>query len=208
MMVPARLAVIADDPLIREGVRAFMRASADVEVLDQEGDSADVTLMLTGAVTEIALSCMARLSAADPSGRLRLVLVADGINETQLARAVGHGLVSVLLRQQAPLQQVLRAVLVAYGGGADMPSRLLRSLIDQFRSAHSSSGSVIPHAGLTPREIEVLKLIAEGLSTANAAQRLHYSERTLKNILYRLSVRLGLRTRAQAVAYAIRTGAL
>ena len=60
--------------------------------------------------------------------------------------------------------------------------------------------------GLTPRETEVLRLVADGHDTSEIATRLCYSERTVKNVLHDLNIRLQLRNRSQAVAYAVREG--
>jgi DNA-binding NarL/FixJ family response regulator len=61
-------------------------------------------------------------------------------------------------------------------------------------------------AGLTPRETEVLRLVADGFDTAEIAGRMCYSERTVKNVLHDLTTRLQLRNRSHAVAYAVREG--
>jgi DNA-binding NarL/FixJ family response regulator len=61
-------------------------------------------------------------------------------------------------------------------------------------------------SGLTPREAEVLRLVADGLDTCEIASRLCYSERTVKNVLHDLNTRLQLRNRSHAVAYAVREG--
>ena len=61
-------------------------------------------------------------------------------------------------------------------------------------------------AGLTERELEVLRLLADGLDTSEVGQRLFYSERTVKNIIHDVTSRLELRNRTHAVAYAIREG--
>jgi DNA-binding CsgD family transcriptional regulator len=61
-------------------------------------------------------------------------------------------------------------------------------------------------SGLDAREVDVLRLIADGLDTAEIADRMKYSERTVKNILYAMMTRLNLRNRSHAVAYAMRSG--
>jgi DNA-binding CsgD family transcriptional regulator len=63
-------------------------------------------------------------------------------------------------------------------------------------------------AGLSPREVDVLRLMAEGLDTVEIAVELCYSERTVKNIIYGVTTRLNLRNRSHAVAYAMRAGML
>ena len=63
-----------------------------------------------------------------------------------------------------------------------------------------------PVSGLAPREIDVLRLVAEGMDTGEIASKLSYSERTVKNVVHGLTTRLQLRNRAHAVAYAFREG--
>ena len=63
-----------------------------------------------------------------------------------------------------------------------------------------------PTSGLAPREVDVLRLVAEGLDTVEIAGKLSYSERTVKNVMHGLTTRLRLRNRAHAVAYALREG--
>jgi DNA-binding NarL/FixJ family response regulator len=64
----------------------------------------------------------------------------------------------------------------------------------------------IVFTGLAPREVEVLRLLADGLDTAEIARRLCYSERTVKNVVHDVTTRLQLRNRSHAVAYALREG--
>ena len=89
-----------------------------------------------------------------------------------------------------------------------MPPDLLGRLLDQVgrlqRTVLDPRG--ITFTGLASREIEVLKLVAEGWDTAQIATRLSYSERTVKNVLHDVTTRLQLRNRSHAVAYAMREG--
>jgi DNA-binding NarL/FixJ family response regulator len=99
-------------------------------------------------------------------------------------------------------------VLAATGGRGVLPPRLLGALLKQVEllqrevlAAHGLNAS-----GLAPREVEVLRLMADGSDTAEIAEALCYSERTVKNILHALMSRLNLKNRAHAVAYAMRAG--
>jgi DNA-binding NarL/FixJ family response regulator len=170
-----------------------------------------VVVMFTNEVTEETLASMRRLASETWNPRMRIVLVADRISEPQLRRAVRHGLVGFVQRSEVGMARVLQTVLNSEEGRARASHVLVRSLIDQI-------GSIQEHqvleprglnaAGLKEREIVVLKLLAEGLDTAKIAGRLSYSERTIKNILARMMLRLGLRNRAHAIAYAARSGAI
>ncbi|MBS2965077.1 response regulator transcription factor [Actinocrinis puniceicyclus] len=89
-----------------------------------------------------------------------------------------------------------------------MPPELVRHLLDQVSllSRTTLEPRGLSFAGLTERERDVLKLIADGLSTREVAMKLSYSERTIKAVLQALTIRLNLRNRTQAVAYAVRNG--
>nr|WP_269328722.1 LuxR C-terminal-related transcriptional regulator [Kineosporia babensis] len=87
-----------------------------------------------------------------------------------------------------------------------MQSRLLQELADLQRSVLAPRG--ITASGLEAREVQVLALMADGLGTSEIAERITYSERTVKNIISGLLTRWNLRNRTQAVAYALRSGIL
>jgi DNA-binding NarL/FixJ family response regulator len=92
----------------------------------------------------------------------------------------------------------------------DMPPTLLGSLLAQVERLHKDvlRPNGLTASGLAPREIDVLRLMAEGWDTAQIATKLSYSERTVKNVVYAVMNRLGLRNRPHAVAYAMRSGVI
>ena len=93
---------------------------------------------------------------------------------------------------------------------ADLPPDLLGELLSQVerlqRDVLGPRG--LTTSGLAPREVDVLRLMAEGWDTAEIAEKLSYSERTVKNVVYAVMSRLGLRNRPHAVAYALRAGVI
>ncbi|MFF7580911.1 response regulator transcription factor [Streptomyces sp. NPDC008061] len=89
-----------------------------------------------------------------------------------------------------------------------MPGELVRSLIEELRVLLRSPTESTRPGGFEGREVEVLRLLAEGLETTEIAANLNYSERTIKNIIFAVTRRLNLRNRTLAVAYAIRAGTL
>jgi DNA-binding NarL/FixJ family response regulator len=204
------VAVLATDPLTSEGTTAYLRACPQIEIVPAaDAGSADVILFMAGAVTEDTLELLRRVaerSDRDP----RIVLVGDGIREPQLLNAVTHGLVSVLPRQDATFGRVATAVLGASRDCGEMPGVAVGWLAARLRSIQQQ---VLAPAGLTvgglqARELDVLRLLADGLDTGEIAGALNYSERTVKNIIHNLLTRLDLRNRSHAVAYALRNGLL
>ena len=208
---PVALAVLAGDPLTGQGAVAHLRARPEVRILGAERQhEAEVVLIVVDRITEDILKLMERVAAESVNQDARFVLVGDGVREHHLLRAVTRGLVSVIPRREADYDRVLRAIVEMREGRLEMPGVALGWLVGQLRAIHQDvlEPNGLTAAGLETREVDVLGLLAEGLSTFEIAQRLNYSERTVKNIIHGVLTRLKLRNRTQAVAFAVRTGAL
>jgi DNA-binding NarL/FixJ family response regulator len=209
---PVSVAVLATDPITAEGTIAFLRGRPGIVPLGAEAiGRADVVLILASRVTDETLAWMqaaAESTAGRPAGDVRFVLVGDGIREPQLLRAVSLGLVSVLPRHGTDHEHIVRAILAVAQGRVQMPEVALGWLVGQIRAIHQNV--LTPHgltaAGLESREVDVLRLLAEGFDTIEIAGRLSYSERTVKNIIHGVLSRLNLRNRPHAVAFALRNG--
>ncbi|NJQ03285.1 response regulator transcription factor [Streptomyces sp. PLAI1-29] len=151
---------------------------------------------------------MLRLRRLVRTDGLNAVLVTGVIREAELLQVIECGVGAILWRHEATDQRLLQAVVAAARGDGDLPSDLLGRLINQVgrlqRNAAQQPGG--NPAGLAPREIDILRLVSEGLDTREIAAKLSYSERTVKNVLHGLTTRLQLRNRAHAVAYALREG--
>jgi DNA-binding NarL/FixJ family response regulator len=208
---PVAVAVLAGDPLTGEGAVAHLRFRPEVRILDVERQhEADVVLVVVDRVTEDTIKLMERVADKSENDDVRFVLVGDGVREHHLLRAVTFGLVSVIPRREADFDGILRAILEVREGRLEMPGVAVGWLVGQLRTIHRTvlEPNGLTAAGLEAREVDVLGLLSEGLSTGEIAQRLNYSERTVKNIIHGLLTRLKLRNRTHAVAYAVRTGAL
>ena len=201
--------VQAEDLLTRDGTAAFLAADERVKLLTVDGlADADILVMLTATVSGKTLSAMSRASRLT-DGRIRIVLVADHISDQQLALAVNHGLASFLVRPFTSFSQILAAAVEAHHGRSIVPPVLMSMLLDRMRSMQKSESptGLLP-VELAPREIDVLRLLAEGMDTVEIANKLSYSERLIKSVIQTVVKRLGLRNRTHAVAYAIRMGIL
>lgn len=197
------VAVLADDPLVGEGAIARLEASGRVRVAGPgEAAAADVLLVLAGAVTEATLAGMRRAGNVGRAKAPHIVLVAGEISEMQLVRAVEYGLTSLLLRPDISYQKIIEAISRCRHESV-LPGAAMRTLVDHLRRSRAASS-----CGLSPREIEILRLVADGVGTAEIANRMRYSERTIKNILNGIMKRLSLHNRAHAVSYAMRAGLL
>jgi DNA-binding NarL/FixJ family response regulator len=153
---------------------------------------------------------MLRRSAAEVGAPT--VLVAHEIADDQaLAAVVNCRVVTILSRATATGERLTHSVKAAATGGAILPPVVLGHLLTQLRHLqHERRLLDCAHRagrpGLTPREIDVLRLAANGLSTDEIAGLLCYSPRTVKKVVSALTRRLALRNRSHAVAYAVRAG--
>jgi DNA-binding NarL/FixJ family response regulator len=111
-------------------------------------------------------------------------------------------------REDASADKLVCTIRRVASGDGEVPADMLGRLLEQVgrlqRQVLAPRG--LTFAGLTPREKEVLQLVADGLDTSEIALRMCYSERTVKNVLHNLTTRLQLRNRTHAVAYAVREG--
>jgi DNA-binding NarL/FixJ family response regulator len=205
------VAVMATEPLVAEGASAYLRTYPGImPVAADRLDRASVVLVIAGRVGEGTLAALQRAAELAPGREMRFVLVCDDIREPQLLRALNWGLVSVLPRQETDYQRIARALVNARDGKVELPADAHGWLQERIRLVQRDV--LAPHdlttAGLYTREVEVLRLLAEGMGTLEIARRLSYSERTVRNILHGLLTRMKLRNRAHAVAYALRNGVM
>ena len=140
--------------------------------------------------------------------RPKILLIATKVDETTLVAAAEAGVGGLIRRSDATAENITRTIIKVAAGEGEVPPDLLGRLLEQVgrmqRQVLAPRG--LTFAGLSPRETEVLRLVAEGHDTAEIAVTMCYSERTVKNVLHDLTTRLQLRNRTHAVAYAIREG--
>lgn len=192
------------DPISEAGLLVQLRQRPELRIAEA-GEAASVVIAIADVVDEAATRWLTALHRADGTP---VVLVVGQLDPRAMAGIIGSGVCGVLRRAEAGPDRLVRIVRAAAQGQGDMPPDLVRHLLDQVsllnRTTLEPRG--LSFAGLTERERDVLKLIADGLSTREVAIKLAYSERTIKAVLQSLTIRLNLRNRTQAVAYAVRNG--
>ncbi|WP_247696846.1 response regulator transcription factor [Streptomyces sp. b94] len=198
------VAVSAPDPISREGAVSQLRRHPEIDLREESGPGT-VALLIEDALDEGALTRLRRIVRSEGA---RAVLVVGAIRESELLDVVECGVGAIVWRHEATAHRLVQAVLAASRGDGDLPADLLGRLINQVGTLHRGAAGRpgAPSLGLTPREVDVLRLVAEGLDTGEIAGKLSYSERTVKNVMHGLTTRLHLRNRAHAVAYALREG--
>jgi DNA-binding NarL/FixJ family response regulator len=195
-----------NDPISLAGVRGQLRTRPEVRVIDAMAvDDAVVAVVIADELDEETTRVIRALCRGD---RPRIVLIATKIDEATLVAAAEAGVGGLVRRSDATSDALTRAIQKVAAGEGEVPADLLGRLLEQVgrmqRQVLAPRG--LTFAGLSPRETEVLRLVAEGHDTAEIAETMSYSERTVKNVLHDLTTRLQLRNRTHAVAYAMREG--
>jgi DNA-binding NarL/FixJ family response regulator len=198
--------VYASDPISQAGVASQLRQRPEVVVVDQTNiDGAQVAVVVAEVVDDAVIRV---LRAIQRGGIPRTVLVATLLDDSSVVSAAEAGVSALLRRGEATPERLTHVVVRVANGEAEMPPDLLAKLLGQVgklqRQVLAPRG--LTFSGLTEREIEVLKLVADGYDTAEIARTMCFSERTIKSILHDVTTRLQLRNRAHAVAYAVREG--
>lgn len=205
-MDQVRVALHAMDPLSYAGLASFLQSRPELTLLRGAERAEAKVLVVSADRLSTDVVAMLRRSAAETGAPV--VLVTNEINESELLTAVECRVVGVLPRAAVTAERLAHSVLAAATGGGVMPPNLVGELLKHIERLQRDV--LTPHglnaSGLTPREIDVLRLMADGFDTSEIAGELCYSERTVKNVIYGLTHRLKLRNRSHAVAYALRSG--
>ncbi len=196
--------VYGADPCAQAAVASHLAPEVRV-VEDGDVDRASVALLVSEVVDPRTATVA---QALQRDGCPRVVLVATHLDEAAVLAGIEAGACGFLRRSEATKERLIEVARTAHAGHATVPEDLLGPVLDQLRGVTSrrSSPRGSRRGELAEREVEVIRLVAEGLDTSEIAVRLHYSERTVKGIIHDVTRRLGLRNRSHAVAFAIRRG--
>lgn len=198
--------VYAHDPISQAGLASQLRTRPEIQVVDHDVDLATVAVVVVDEVDEETARVVRAIQRTD--GIPRVVLVVTRLDDAGMLAGVEAGACALLRRSEALPERLVESIRSAAIGDGSVPADLLGRLLEHVgrlqRQVLSPRGLTI--SGLTEREIEVLRLVADGLDTSEIAGSLAYSERTIKNIIHDVTARLNLRNRSHAVAYAVRQG--
>ena len=204
--------LIADDQaLVRPGLRAILETQADIAVAGEALDGLDAVELARRRAPDVVLMDvkMPRLDGIEATRRIVaeseiavLVLTTFDLDE-YVYEALRAGASGFLLKD-APEAQLVAAIEVAEAGGSMFAPHATRRVIEAFAVPRTDPPAGL--ADLTPRELEVLTLIARGRSNREIAVALHVSEHTIKTHVAHILDKLGLRDRVQAVVLAYEAG--
>ena len=194
---PIRVYLFAKDAILRDGIATQFRASPSVTVLEATPDPAGVAVIITDELQDDAISAIASIHR---SCTPRIVVVAAHMTPVAAAAALHAGACCFLKRPEARTDRLLASV--RWAADAEVP------LAEPPRGVPPLGAGAPWQSGLSARDVDVLRLVADGRSTASIAVDLAYSESTIKNVIHEIVIRLGARNRAHAVAMAIRAGVI
>ena len=211
-----RVLVADDQALVRSGFRMILEARDDIEVVGEAEDGAQALELARRRRPDVILMDvrMPRLDGVEATRRLveagsqaRVLILTTFDLDEYVYEALRAGASGFLLKDVQPAQLV-EAIRVVARGEALLAPTVTRRLLDRFAQVLPASPGEPPPAvsSLTERELEVLGLLASGLSNAELAERLFLSETTVKTHVSSILRKLGLRDRVQAVVLAYESG--
>jgi two-component system, NarL family, nitrate/nitrite response regulator NarL len=213
-MTPLRLLLVDDQILFRKGLRALFESRDGFVIVGEASDGAEAIELARATRPDVVLmdihmpvcngvAATAVIKSELPHSRVVVLTVSD--EDDDLFEAVRNGADGYLLKNLEPneLFGLLRGVLA---GEAPISPAVAGRLLREFRGRLWRTAGSAMTCGLTPREQEILSLVAAGLSNAEIAGRLWIVEGTVKNHLHNILEKLQLENRVQAAAYAIRQG--
>jgi len=207
--------IVDDQDLVREGLRMLLEAEPDLSVAGEAGNGGqalaqarrldpDVILMDVRMPEMNGIEATTRLVQAGCRARV-LMLTTFNLDE-YVYHALKAGASGFLLKD-ATRERLTSAVRAAAAGETLLAPAITRRLIEDFCRGPAPGAAAGPSAGrLSERELDVVRLVAQGLSNAEIAARLHLSEATVKSHIARILAKLGLRDRVQVAVFAYEHG--
>ncbi|HEX7180382.1 MAG TPA: response regulator transcription factor [Thermoanaerobaculia bacterium] len=212
MAIAIRLLITDDHPIVRMGLRAALLDAEDIEIVAEARDgreAIDLAERLAPDVILLDLSMPemdgveAARSILERCPSVRVLAMSGSADSNRILKVVQMGALG-FVSKLAPAEEVAAAVRQVARGELFMPADLTRQIL--FQLGPPPTPPAPPGEPLTPREIEVLKLLAQGLSNADIGGRLFIAEPTVRTHVHRILAKLGVSNRLEAALYAMREG--
>jgi NarL family two-component system response regulator LiaR len=210
--------IVDDHAVVRQGVRAYLEAQPDMTIVGEAASGEEAVRLAADQVPDVVLMDLVmpggpggpgmdgveatrRVRRASP--RSQVVVLTSFHEDVHIFPAIKAGALSYLLKDVGP-EELAGAVRAAARGEAVLHPHVATRVMQELRGARREMPN--PFAELTDRELEVLRLVAEGLSNAQIAERLVLSEKTVKGYVSNILSKLYLADRTQAAVFAWREG--
>jgi NarL family two-component system response regulator LiaR len=212
MSAPVTVIIVDDHAVVRSGIRGFLEVQPDLQVLGEaasgvEGVKLAAELVPDVVLMDLAMPEMDGVEATrrirDASPRTQVVVLTSFHDDAHIFPAVKAGALSYLLKDVSP-EELAETVRLAAQGEAVINPRVASRLVQELAGGRTPHCS--PLAELSNRELEVLRMIAEGLSNADIAEKLVLSQKTVKGHVSNILGKLHLADRTQAAVLAWRQG--
>jgi DNA-binding NarL/FixJ family response regulator len=203
-----RVLIVDDHPVVREGLRLFLGGRSDIVVVGEAADgheaiaeagrlAPDVILLDLSMPGMGGIAALGGLKGASPASRI--LILTSSTSDDSVLPAIRGGASGFLLKDAAP-GDLARAVITVAAGGSWLAPSAARRVVDEIGGPAAAG----PVAALTPREHEVLLLIADGLANKDIATRLFVSPKTVKTHVSSILMKLEVSDRTQAALWAER----
>lgn len=210
-MRPLRVAIVEDHALTRTGLRTALQADSSIEVVVEAGDGLEGLAAIEREKPEVAvidiglpgmdgIALTQRVRSELPATHVVIVTMID--LEEEVVAALAAGADAYCLKSAEP-ERIVEAVRIAAEGGAYFDPRIAHVVLTRFAPRAHMPAADSP---LSPRETEILRLIAEGVGNAEIAQRLHLGLGTVKGHIREILEKLSAADRTQAAVVALRRG--
>ena len=209
-----RVMICDDHALFRRGLVMVLEAEDDIEVVGEAEDGEDAVAKAAELVPDVVLmdvrmpvvdgiEATRRITESVPHARILMLTVSD--EEDDLYEAIKAGATGYLLKEVS-IEEVAPAARAVMAGQSLISPSMASKLITEFSSLakRAEERTSVPSPRVTDRELEVLRLVAQGKSNREIATELYISENTVKNHVRNILDKLHLHTRVEAVMYAVR----
>ena len=209
-----RVMVVDDHALFRRGLEMVLSQEPDIELVGEASDGAEAILRATELMPDVVLMDvrMPRRSGIEAAGEIKdllphvkILMLTISDEEADLYDAIKAGASGYLLKE-IPIEEVADAIRSVWQGQSRISPSMASKLLTEFAAISKATNErpQMPAPRLTDREMEVLKLVAQGLNNRDIAKELFISENTVKNHIRNILEKLHLHSRMEAVVYAVR----